>query len=89
MHEAGAPYKEIAEACGVDWRTVKRYLSEPAGAAAPPAAPSRKGTQPQVITPYAGVIDAMLRADVTMKASVVFERLVAEHGYGHSIARYF
>jgi predicted transcriptional regulator len=26
LHEAGATYKEIAEACGVDWRTVKKYL---------------------------------------------------------------
>ncbi|GAA0969578.1 hypothetical protein GCM10009555_016950 [Acrocarpospora macrocephala] len=86
LHEAGATYKEIAEACGVDWRTVKKYLTEPVGAT-PPAAPSRKGTQPQVITPYTGVIDAMLRADLTMKASVLYERLVAEHGYDRSYQR--
>ncbi|WP_378620022.1 hypothetical protein [Nonomuraea guangzhouensis] len=55
LHEAGATYKEIAEACGVDWRTVKKYLTEPAGAT-PPAAPSRKGSQPQVVTPYTGVM---------------------------------
>ncbi|MFG1874275.1 hypothetical protein ACGFIV_05505 [Sphaerisporangium sp. NPDC049003] len=56
LHEAGATYKEIAEVCGVDWRTVKKYLSQP-GPVGPPKASSRKGTQPQVIAPYAGVID--------------------------------
>ncbi|WP_218041807.1 IS21 family transposase [Acrocarpospora macrocephala] len=86
LHQAGATYKQIAEACGVDWRTVKKYLSQPAEAVAP-VAPSRKGTQPQVITPYAGVIDAILRADLTMKAAVIYERLVAEHDYGHSYQR--
>nr|WP_270155957.1 hypothetical protein [Nonomuraea corallina] len=70
----------------MDWRTVKKYLTEPAGAT-PPAAPSHKGSQPQVITPYTQVIDAMLRADLTMKASVVYERLVAEHGYDRSYQR--
>ncbi|MEV6986509.1 hypothetical protein AB0M95_35345 [Sphaerisporangium sp. NPDC051017] len=86
LHEAGATYKEIAEACGLDWRTVKKYLSQP-GPVIAPRASSRKGTQPQVITPYAGVIDAMLRADVTIRAATVYERLVAEHGYGHSYQR--
>jgi hypothetical protein len=37
-----------------------------------------------VITPYAGVIDAMLRADVTIKAATIYERLLAEHGFAHS-----
>jgi transposase len=86
LHEAGATYKEIAEARGVDWRTVKKYLTEPAGAT-PPAAPSREGTQPQVVAPYMGVINAMLRADPTMKALVIYERLVAGQGYDRSYQR--
>lgn len=35
LHEACATYKEIADACGVDWRTVQKYLTEPAGATPP------------------------------------------------------
>ncbi len=86
LHEAGATYKEIAEACGLDWRTVKKYLGQ-TGPVSPPAGSSRKGCQPRVIARYAGVVDAMLRADITMKASTVYERLVAEHGYTHSYQR--
>ena len=86
LHAAGATYKQIAQACGVDWRTVKKYLRQEAGAR-PPSAPSRKGTQPQVIEPYAGVVEAMLRAGVTVKASVIHERLMAEYGFAHSYQR--
>ena len=28
LHAAGASYAEIARACGVDWRTVRKYLAE-------------------------------------------------------------
>jgi DNA replication protein DnaC/transposase len=86
LHEAGASYAESGRECGLDWRTVKKYLEQDAPAA-PPRAPSREGSQPRVIAPYAGVIDAMLRADITMKASVIHERLVAEHGFCHSYQR--
>lgn len=86
LHEAGATYKEIAEACGVDWRTVKKYLRSDAPAT-PPRAPSRKGSQPQVIDPYVGVVDAMLRADLTIRAATIHERLVAEYGFTHSYQR--
>jgi hypothetical protein len=48
LREAGATYAEIGRECGVDWRTVKMYLSADAPAI-PPVGPSRKGTQPQVI----------------------------------------
>jgi hypothetical protein len=65
-----APYAEIARECGVDWRTVRKYLS-PSAPAAPPRAPSRAGSQPRVIEPFTGVIDAMLRAGITIKASVI------------------
>ena len=86
LHAAGATYAEIARECGVDWRTVRKYLAEDSPSA-PPAAPSRVGSQPKVITPWAGVIEAWLRADVTLKGSVVHERLVTEHGFTGSYQR--
>ncbi len=49
LHAAGATYAEIGRECGCDWRTVKKYLEE--GAAVPPAAPLRAGSQPRVIAP--------------------------------------
>ncbi len=86
LHERGATYAEIAAEVGCDWRTVKKYIS--AGAAGvPPAGPSRRGCLPQVVAPFTGVIDAWLRADITMRASVIHERLVAEHGFGYSYQR--
>jgi len=83
LHEAGASYSEIARECQVDWRTVKRYLAED-GVVVLPRAPSRIGTQPRVIDPFVGVVEAWLRHDITVKGSVIHERLVAEHGFtGH------
>lgn len=83
LHDAGASYAEIAAECGCDWRTVKKYL-EIEGVALPPRAPSRKGCQPQLITGFAPLVDAWLRRDVSLKGSVIHERLVAEHGFtGH------
>lgn len=84
LHESGTTYADIARECGVDYRTVKKYLA--AGATSvPPRGTSRRGTQPCVITPAIEArIAAMLRADVELKASVIHERLVAEHGFtGH------
>jgi transposase len=86
LFERGASYAEIAAACGVDWRTAKKYLQQPVGAL-PPAATSRRGTQPRVIDPFTGVIDAMLRRDIKIPAAVVHERLVAEHGFAHTYQR--
>lgn len=83
LQAAGASYVEIARECGCDWRTVKKYLAEDA-ASAPPAGPARAGTQPRKLAGLEPVIEAWLRADVTLKASVIYERLVAEHGFpGH------
>lgn len=82
LHKAGVSIAEIARETGHDWKTVKKYLEgeEPA----PPAAPSRKGTQPRKIDRFAGVVDSWLRADIGLKASVIHERLVAEYGWdGH------
>ena len=55
LHDAGATYAEIAPECGVDWRTVKKYLAVE-GVALPPTGPSRAGTQPLLI-------DAVHRGD--------------------------
>jgi transposase len=86
LHVAGATYAEIARECGCDWRTVRKYLAEDA-APVPPSAPPRAGTQPRVITAFVGLIEAWLRADVTLKAAVMHERLVAEHGFTGSYQR--
>lgn len=84
LHAAGATYAEIARECGCNWRTVKKYLAGDA-AIVPPSVPSRAGTQPRVITEaFAALIEAQLRADITVKAAVIHERLVAERGFtGH------
>lgn len=83
LHEAGASYAEIARECRVDWRTVRKYLAED-GVALPPAAPSRAGTQPSKIGPFAQLVEGWLRGEITLKASVIYERLVADHGFaGH------
>src|SRR4051794_5173325 len=86
LHAAGASYAEIARECEVDWRTVRKYLAEDAPSV-PPAAPRRAGTQPKVITPFVAVVEAWLRKDITVKGSVIHERLVAEHGFPGSYQR--
>lgn len=86
LHEVGATYAEIGRECGVDWRTVRKYLGQD-GPSVPPSPPLRAGTQPRVITPFVGVVEAWLRADLTLKATVIHERLVAEHGFTGSYQR--
>ena len=80
LHAAGATYAEIARECGVDWRTGRKYLAQEAFWA-PPAAPARVGTQPQLIGPYVEVVEAWLRTDVALRGTVIHERLVAEHDW--------
>ena len=46
-----------------------------------PGAPCRAGTQPQVITPFAPLIEAWLRGDLSLKGCVIYERLLADHGF--------
>lgn len=86
LHAAGATYAEIARECGVDWRTVRKYLAEDAPTG-PPTGTSRAGTQPKAIGPFVEVIAAWLRADIGLKGSVIHERLVAEHGFTGSYQR--
>jgi len=82
LRDAGATWREIADEVGLDWRTVKRYLST--DTPGPPVAPSRKGAVARKIDALAPVVDAWLANDPRLKASVIHERLVAEHGFtGH------
>jgi hypothetical protein len=57
LRAAGATWREIADEVGLDWRTVKKYLSADA-ASGPPAAPSRKGCVARKVDAVAPVIDA-------------------------------
>ena len=83
LRDAGATWREIADEVGLDWRTVKRYLSADA-TSGPPVASSRKGAVARKIDALAPVVDAWLAGDPRLKASVIHERLVAEHGFdGH------
>lgn len=83
LRAAGASWTEIAAEAGCDWRTAKKYLS-PDAPVGPPRASSRAGTQPRLVDPFAGVIDAWLRAEPRLHASVIHERLVADYGFtGH------
>lgn len=86
LHAAGATYAEIGRECGCDWRTVKKYLVEDAPSV-PPSWPLRAGSQPRVITAFVAVVEAWLRVDVTLKATVIHERLVSEHGFTGSYQR--
>lgn len=80
LQAAGVSTAEIARETGHTWRTVRKYLAED-GPVVPPVAPSRAGTQPRVIDAFTGVVDEWLRHDVGLKAAVIHEQLVAEHGF--------
>lgn len=84
LRDAGATWKEIAAELGLDPRTVKKYINGPA---VPPSAPRRIGTQPRLIEHLAPVVDAWLATDITLRGTVIHERLVAEHGFTGSYQR--
>ena len=72
LRAAGATWREIADEVGLDWRTVKRYLSTDAPSG-PPRAPSRRGCVTRKIDALTPVVDAWLAADPQLKASVIHE----------------
>lgn len=80
LRESGASLSEIARETGLNWRTVKKYLEDD-GPASPPAPPPSAGRGKQVIAAYAPVIDAWLRAEILLKGTVIYERLVEEYGF--------
>jgi transposase len=86
LRDAGATYAEIAAEVGCDWRTVKKYLA-PDADKVPPRATSRRGTQARRIDPLVAVVEAWLRADVELRASVIHERLVDQYGFVGSYQR--
>lgn len=82
LHEAGMSISAIARETGLNWRTAKKYLSQPV----PVAPPKKKAStaRKQIVLEYAPIIDAWLRAEVLLKAAVIHERLVDQYAFpGH------
>ncbi|MFB7645786.1 IS21 family transposase [Streptomyces sp. NPDC056084] len=79
--ESGAmSVSEVARETGLNWRTVSKYLSAD-GPAGPPRRSADGRSHKRVVDDVAPLIDAMLRAEVLMKASVIHERLAREYGF--------
>ncbi|MFC9751392.1 IS21 family transposase [Streptomyces niveus] len=79
--ESGAmSLSEVAKETGLNWRTVSKYLSAD-GSSAPPRRTANGKSRKRVVDEVAPLIDAMLRAEVLMKAAVIHERLAAEYGF--------
>ena len=82
LANAGATWVEIARETGYGWRTVKLYVA--ADALGTPPVPARRGPGRRMIEPYAYLVDVWLAKQPRFRASVIYERLVAEHGFqGH------
>ncbi len=86
LRDAGATWAEIARETGHDWRTVKKYLS-PDAADRPPAVTACRPTRTKIIEPYIPIIDAMLMKERRLRATVIHQRLVADHGFCGSYQR--
>ncbi|WP_443030959.1 IS21 family transposase [Streptomyces sp. CB02400] len=78
--------REIAKETGLNRRTVSKYLKNPASTAPPKREVA--GQRPRrVVDEVAPLIDAMLRAEVLLKASVIHERLVQDYAVGINYQR--
>lgn len=78
--ESGAmSLSEVAKETGLNWRTVSKYLS--ADSSAPPRRTASGQPRKRVVDEVAPLIDAMLRAEILMKAAVIHERLATEYGF--------
>ncbi len=87
LHASGAmSVSEIARETGLHRQTVRKYLSSQAPPG-PPRGSSRQGTQERVVTEVAPLIDAMLRAELLIKGTVVHERLVEQYGFAGNYQR--
>ncbi|MGW0211869.1 IS21 family transposase [Streptomyces sp. NPDC003233] len=85
--EAGAmSLSEIARETGLDRKTVRKYLSAK-GPAAPPRRSSNGQHRGRIIDEVAPLIDAMLRSEILMKATVIHERLVKDYGFNGNYQR--
>ena len=80
LHAAGATFAEIGRECGCDWRTVRKYLAEDA-ASVPPAGAAAGGHAAAVDHPVHPAGGGVVAGRLTIKGTVVHERLVAEHGF--------
>ncbi|MEV0280156.1 IS21 family transposase [Streptomyces sp. NPDC050610] len=79
LFESGAmSLRDIAKETGLNRRTVSKYLQGGASAA-PPQRTVDGQRYRRVVDEVAPLIDAMLRAEVLLKASVIHERLVHEY----------
>ncbi|CAL9334799.1 hypothetical protein [Streptomyces sp. enrichment culture] len=70
--------REIAKETGLNRRMVSKYLKNPASAASPKREVVGQRSR-QVVNEVAPLIDAMLKAEVLLKASVIHERLVQDY----------
>jgi hypothetical protein len=81
LAEAEATWAEIARESGYDWR---RSSATSRRMRRPRRRRRQAGPGPRLIDPYARLIDAWLRAQPKLKASMIWERLVTEHHFpGH------
>ncbi|AVT41877.1 IS21 family transposase [Plantactinospora sp. BB1] len=86
LHEAGLSLSQIARETGLDRRTVRKYLAGEA-APAPPQRSPRRDARTSVLSPFAHVIDAWLRAELLLKGTVIHERLVEQYGFAGNYQR--
>lgn len=83
LAETGVSWAAISREAGCDWRTARKYLT--AQATPPRYGPRLRGSR--VIDSVAPIVDATLRAAPHIKASVIYERLVAERGFTSTYQR--